>query len=203
MSEHYQLKQDLNEAARMADALQNYVRGPELYGSVGGGFFVSGSMPSLTIGALLLRLRRLHALRAGLDSAEVEKLRSAQQRHELVRRDWRHHYEEKMLREARSRLEAIRPFFKECADSPAKCPNLYRPELLRRTIVQELLRELEQLDLRDPEIIDLTRTIDGRLRSLVQPAPFYWDAALEGVYPPDEFWWLYARPPQEDDAENE
>jgi hypothetical protein len=53
------LERDLNEARDMANGLADYVRGDQLYGSVGGGLFGSGNKPALTVGALLLRLRRL------------------------------------------------------------------------------------------------------------------------------------------------
>ena len=54
---------DLKEAQAMTNALEGYLLGDELYGRVGsGGLFGGGKMPALTIGALLLRLRRLRVL---------------------------------------------------------------------------------------------------------------------------------------------
>ena len=60
---NYDRSKDLNEARKMADSLEPYVLGDQVYGSVGGGFFTGGNMPSLTIGALLMRVRRLREWR--------------------------------------------------------------------------------------------------------------------------------------------
>ncbi|MGV2437752.1 MAG UNVERIFIED_CONTAM: hypothetical protein LVT10_24980 [Anaerolineae bacterium] len=49
-----------------------------------------------------------------------------------------------MEREAHSRLDAILPFFKECQQTPAQCRSIYLPEVLRRTITQEILTHLSQ-----------------------------------------------------------
>lgn len=194
MSSRYQIDADLREAKALAEGLKGYLRGPELYGQAGGFF---SSMPSLTVGALLLRLRRLQALHPQLDSRQRAILEQVVQQHDEAQREWRQHYERKVIREAQSRLEAMRPFLKEASDQPRQAANLYPPEMLRRTIVQELFRwaEAQAVDLGDSRA--LARSIDDRLRTIARPADFQWAALLAEVYPAAEFWWLYARP-QED-----
>ncbi|MCS6835999.1 MAG: hypothetical protein NZ750_08285 [Anaerolineae bacterium] len=195
MSSRYQIDADLREAKALAEGLANYLRGPELYGQAGGFF---SSMPSLTVGALLLRLRRLEALRSQFDSRQRTVLDQARRQHDEALREWRQHYEQKVIREAQSRLEAMRPFLKEASDEPRQAANLYPPEMLRRTIVQELFRWADEqaVDLGDSRA--LARSIDDRLRSIARPSEFQWAALLAEVYPAAEFWWLYARPPQVD-----
>lgn len=195
MSANYQIDQDLREALAMVKGLESYLRGTELYGNAGGGFF--SRLPALTVGALLMRLRRLDALHEQLTSAQVSQLQEAQQQHALIRREWAVHYDEKVLREVKSRLDAMRTFFKECADSPKQAPNLYPPEASRRTIAQELVRVLSRDDTYalDKELNDKLMATDTRLRQFAKPSPFIWSSQLEPVYPPAEFWWLYAKPP--------
>ncbi len=192
------LKSDLKEAVEMAEHLADYLRGDALYGSMGGGLFGSGSKPPLTVGALLLLLRRLRALQDALTPDQQAQLAKADAQHEAVKREWRMHYDEKRLREANSRLDAMRTFFEECAHSPKTCAANYLPEALRRTIVQELVVTLDADGLLDDDLTRKLRDTDGRLRRHTRSADFVWAAQLAPVYPRDVFWWLYARPPVSD-----
>lgn len=195
MAATYDISKDLKEASAMARGLSDYVRGDELYGNAGGGFF--SRMPSLTVGALLLRLRRLHALRGDLNERQQKTLDEAVNAYETVRKEWTTHYEEKLLREAKSRIDAMQGFFRECRDSMSRCAGIYRPELLRRSIVQEIERELQELRVEDDELQDKIRGADGRLRAFLRDDQFQWDERLQDLYPKSEFWWLYQKPPQE------
>ena len=208
MSAQYQIERDLKEAESMADALEEYVRGNQLYGNASGGIFAN--MPSLTIGALATRLRRLDVLRPHLSAKQQETLNHAMRQHTSVQQEWRYHYEEKIKHEAHSRLDAMRTFFRECADSTRLCASVYPPEVLRRTVVQEVLRLMNELNIsmqdKDAEnnngddLETKLRGTDSKLRGLVKPHPFLWDDILQPAYPKDEFWWLYNKPPSPDDA---
>lgn len=201
MSElYYSIERDLREACAMADALADYVRNDQLYGTVRGGLFGSGSMPSLTPGALAMRLRRLQAVRLRLDDRQQEQLETARARQESVMSEWRMHYEKKLLHELGSRLDAMRTFFQECEESQRLCASAYRPEALRRTIAQEVLLQMERLHIRpDQEMQRKIRDTDGRLRGFVQPTDFLWAAPLQPVYEKAVFWWLYHAPPYPDE----
>lgn len=199
MSEHYAVDQDLKEAQAMAKGLTPYVHQDTLYGSVGGGGFLTpNKMPALTIGALLMRIRRLDALSEQLTGGQTAELEQIKARHEEVRKEWRVHYEQKLLREANSRLDAMRTFFEECAEDPRLCANAYRPEAARRTLVQEVLFEIAHLGIEDDDLKRKVGGTDGNLRRYIQPADFLWDAVLQPVYPQGTFWWLYSRPPLPD-----
>lgn len=193
MSNPYEIEKDLREVATLADNLEAYVRGRELYGNAGGMF---GNLPSLTLGAVLLRLRRLHALRGQLTDAQRATLERAQIQYQHVKREWRVHWEEKALREAHSRLDAMRAFFQECAQSARACAGNYLPEVLRRTIVQELLDELESAKVLDADLDAKCKQTDSKLRGYVRTSTFIWADTLQKIYPQDDFWWLYHRPPQ-------
>ena len=59
---NFTIERDLNEARIMAEALVPYAYEDTLYAKIGGGFGLKGAIPALTVGALLLRIRRLQAL---------------------------------------------------------------------------------------------------------------------------------------------
>lgn len=194
MSASYDFAKDLREAKLMTDNLGSYVRGTELYQTVGGFF---SKMPSLTVGAVLMRLRRLDELHGYLDDTQRQTLADIRTKFEAVRDDWRLHYEEKLTREAHSRLDAMHNFFRECGDSPPNCAGLYRPEILRRTIVQEIVYECATLKLNEPDLIQKVRATDGKLRGVLRSADFQWAAVLRPAYPETDFWWLYNAPPSD------
>ena len=196
----YTIERDLREARAMADALIPYVHENRLYGTVGGGgMFGGGKMPSLTIGALLMRLRRLRALEDRLTDSQRAALAEIEARHEEVRKEWTVLYTEKLNQEANSRLKAMAQFFEECDDSPRICPNIYLPETLRRTIVQDITAALDTLGAESTDLSRAIRGVDGKLRRFTEPSEFVWAQALEAAYPREVYWWLYAKPPKVDE----
>ena len=195
MSEvNYSIDRDLSEAQAFADHLVPYVYESELYGSIGG-MFGSGSMPRLTLGGLLLRLRRLHALEDQLTPEQRTQLAAVDAKTENVRQEWTVHYDDKLVQEAISRLKMIERFFDDCADDPRTCAANYPPEAMRRTIVQVIADALAEPN---AEIDQKMRKVDTMLRRFTQPSDFIWASALQPAYPPDAYWWLYAMPPKTD-----
>jgi hypothetical protein len=192
MSEtRYTLEQDLKEADAMADALVPYLQQDQLYGTLRQGWLAMNQMPSLTVGALLMRLRRLRALADRLTPEQVAQLTAAETATETARREWKLHFERKMTYEAQSRLKAMSTFFEEMRDEPRTAVNSYLPEALRRTIVQEIVLALPAAD---AALSAEMQRVDGLLRRWTQADTFLWDPILQPVYPQGEFWWLYVRP---------
>lgn len=193
MSEtRYSIERDLKETSAMANALTPYVHEDQLYGKVGGtGLFGMGQMPSLTIGALLLRLRRLSALSDQLTPEQRSALDTAITQHESVRREWSLHYTQKLAYEAKSRLKAMDTFFDEMRDDPRMAAQSYLPEAQRRTIAHEIVAALPEPD---DEVTKAIKRADTALRRWTMPDSFLWDSVLEPVYPQSAYWWLYVRP---------
>jgi hypothetical protein len=194
--QNYTIDQDLKEAEAMVKGLESYLQGDDLYGKVGGGgLFGGGNMPSLTVGALVMRLRRLHLFREQMSHAQRARLDAITTQHDSIRKEWRVHYEAKLLREANSRLDAMRGFFQEIQDSPSMAAGIYKPEIQRRTIVQEILTEMESLGIQSADLDGKVRQIDSRLRSAApEQTAFLWADALQSAYPQREYWWLYTKP---------
>ena len=192
MTQQYELERDLREAEAMGAGLARYVRGERLYGSVGGGFSFQG-MPALTVGGLALRRRRLGLLAQG--TGQRRRLAALEERCEEAREAWPRHYRDKMLREANSRLDTLRRYLQDEAGSSATAGRNWPPELLRRSIVEELRRALAREGVVDAALEAKTRLGDGLLMAIGdERCEFQWDAQLEAVYPEADYPWLYRRP---------
>ncbi|MFZ4814340.1 MAG: hypothetical protein ACOYL5_07385 [Phototrophicaceae bacterium] len=191
----YDIFNDLTDLEQMVRALPNYLRGNQLYGSIGGGFFTGGNAPSLTVGAILLRMRRIEALTAHLSDRTRQSFATTKTEHQAIYTKQSTLYQQWMLREASSRLDAMTTFFEECRQSGENCPRIYPPEVLRRTIVQEICNALTEFGVQSAELTTKANGIDRRLRGMLRPTAFVWDAQLEPVYPATSFWWMYMAPP--------
>ena len=192
--QNYNIEQDLYEAEAMAAALEPYIYEDKIYHNLGGRGLFKRALPNMTLGAFILRLRRLRALELKLSGEQSQRLRAIEARHEAVREEWRVHYEKKLIAEAISRLNAMRTFFEECAEKPQQCRNIYMPEAFRRTVVQELVAVAEDMDIESAELRQKLGYTDIQLQGLLHPDDFIWAEILEDVYPREVFWWLYARP---------
>ncbi|MCY3779214.1 MAG: hypothetical protein OXG78_02805 [Chloroflexi bacterium] len=194
MSREYSLERDLAELEQMAERLEEYILSERLYLPLSAGYARSSTLPQLSIGMLLLRRRRLKGLRASLNPAQQKRLDAALQQHDAVQREWTVHYEHKLKGELPARLKQMRAFFRDCQDNPTGCASAYPPEALRRAIVQEILLALEEFGYERRDITPGVEQTDIALRRLVRSAGFIWSSLLKPLYPPSEFWWLFARP---------
>lgn len=191
----YNIDRDLDEAKALADHLIPYVYENELYGSIGG-MFGSGTMPRLTIGALLERLHRLHALEGQMSDAQKAQLSQIEQQKEKARSEWTIHYNDKLVQEAHSRLKMIERYFGDCEEDPRTCAPNYIPEANRRTIVENIVQELAHTGGSAAEVQSAAQKVDMRLRRYAEPSEFIWASVLQTAYPQAEYWWLYAKPPR-------
>ena len=161
------------------------------------GMFGGESMPGLTIGVLLLRLHRLHALESELSADQKAQLSAIDAQNESVHKEWTVHYNEKLLQEGYSRLVMLERFFDDCEEDPHTCANNYLPEATRRTIVEEIANALQHhYGAMDTELNSAMHKIDSKLHHYTQPSDFIWTAALQSAYPKAVYWWLYSKPLQ-------
>lgn len=186
---NYSIDLDLKEVKAMVDLLVPYIYENDLYGKI------NIDSARLTPGSILLRLRRLAAMRDQMTSSQAAQFDKINTKNEAVLKEWNVAYGKKMLREIESRLRDLQTYLGECKDDPKLCANAYNPEALRRTLIAELLAALPQ-DVDSTEIKTTVKSIDSGLRRYIREAPFFWDAALQPIYPPETYWWLYGRPPQ-------
>lgn len=184
----YNFQKDLRTLVSMAERLEAYVRDDEIYGNQGS----FAGLIAVTIGGILMRIRRLNALREFIGKSKQAALDLVIQKHESVYQEWTVHYEQKILAEAHSRIDRIAQFIEEYHDDGYTTIIAFEPERMRRTILQEILYMMQRINLQDDALMKKIDTTDERLRAIVVDAPFQWHPKLETVYSPDEFWWLYS-----------
>ncbi|GAB1420679.1 hypothetical protein MASR2M15_07900 [Anaerolineales bacterium] len=201
---HYSIEQDLTELKGMLIGLEDYIQGNQLYGNSGHGAFGSGNLPSLTIGSLLLRMRRLSEFQSEMTDKELNTFNNLRASYQEIHQRWKNLMEAKMEHEINSRLDTMQAYFKESIENPALGASAYPTEAQRRTITQELLRILDQTGIDKKPLLRKAQQMDSKLKQFVQVKGFIWDDRLKEVYPADEFWWLYIRPPyaEEDERDN-
>jgi hypothetical protein len=194
MSERkYSIESDLKEAQRMVEALESYVYQDQLYMPISGGGIFS-PMPALTLGAVLMRLRRLRALYDQLTPVQQTTLEGLEAQNEKVWNEWRVHYERKLAEEAQSRLKLMGSYLQDCKEDPRACAANYPAEALRRTIIQEIAEFMEERGIHSAEVDRGIARVDSPLRGYVKPGGFLWSPTLQPIYPKEPFWWLYSEP---------
>ena len=186
---NYSIDLDLKEVKAMVDNLIPYIYEDELYGKI------TIDSARLTPGSILLRMRRLSAVRDQMNSNQAAQYEKFNAQNEAVRKEWGVAYGKKMVQEAESRLRDLETYINECKEDPKLCANAYNPEALRRTIVAEIIAALSP-DIDNKALISKIRSVDGGLRRNIREVPFIWAQTLQPAYPHDSFWWLYGRPPQ-------
>lgn len=169
----------------MASNLTPYLYEKEVFGELG------GSLPKLTIGGLLLRLHQLEHLAPTLSPDQQSRIHDARINFEETRAEWAVHYEEKVLQEMESRLNAILYYLDECAKQEADCAAGWLNEAEKRTIIAHLHDIATQDDFLTSEISQLLAQVDGKIRRHFRTGDFLWDAILQDAYPHEDFWWLY------------
>lgn len=187
-NQNYNFDRDLYELTTMASSLEKYIQDDDVFHNPQGMF---SSMPPMTLGTFIMRLRRLSALQSELDVASRTQLSHAVQEFEKVQRDWQEHYKQKLEQELRVRLDSIQTFFGELSDDPEKAVDDYYPELLARTVIEELLIQASDDMSVDANLLDEIHNIDEQWDSISHDSYFHWDERLRPAYPQDNFWWLY------------
>ena len=194
MSSCYSLARDLDEFEQMVERLEDYLLGDAMYLPLGGGFFRGSSTPQMTLGALLLRRRRLRHLRAKLKRADAVRLDAALAQHGRLQQEWTLHYDKKLRQEVPLRLRVMAGFFRECSENPRDCASAYPVEALRRSIIQEIMLAMAEFGYDKGDLSAAVRPADQALRRILRAGEFIWSPVLEEVYPRTMFWWLYGSP---------
>ncbi len=194
MSSRYSLPRDLDEVEQMVERLEDYLLGDAMYLPIGSSFFRQSSTPQMTLGALLLRRRRLCRLRSKLKRADGFRLNAALAHHDQQQREWTLHYEKKLRQEVPARLRVMAGFFRECSENPRDCAGAYPVEALRRSIIQEILLAMAEFGYERGDLSAAVRPADQALRRILHAGEFIWSPVLEEVYPRATFWWLYGSP---------
>ena len=185
----FDLERDVRTVQEMAARLVPYIYENELYGQM------PGDLPRLTVGGLLMRLRRLSAVSDLLKPAQRTALQAAQEQLDKVRKEWAVAYEGKLQQEFKARISGVEQFLSECGESPRSCFDNYPSGIEKRVMAEELRDEATARNALPSEFQAALTNVDNKLRRYVKKGGgFIWDERLETAYPPDKYWFLYVTP---------
>lgn len=186
----WDLNRDLRTVSEMSERLVPYVYEDELYGTM------PGDLAKLTVGGLLMRLSRLQGLKDTLTADQQAQVEAAQARLDSARKEWAVHYEGKMTREAKARMQTVENFLNDCVENQKLCAENYASQMEKRVILDALATESQRINFPIEVLDERLQRLDNAIRRFVEKGTFRWDARLEKVYDADRFWYLYAFVPK-------
>jgi hypothetical protein len=156
------VQQDIQYLEASLASLEDYLHSKELYYPVG------LHLPQLTLGGVLLSLRRLYGSAEG-SRYEIQI--------EAIRTEWRSAWDAKADREVRARSELWRNYLSEYRSDPRGSARLYPQQVRYRAMITMLGSESDAQD--------------EYLRSIFLPGAFVWEAEIQAAFAPQSFWYLY------------
>jgi len=177
------LAYDVHFIQEAGKSLKDYLLADTLY------WPISASPPpgerafdKLTIGGLLLSLRRVEALGK---SGDIAKARDQINR---VTDHWKAAWERKIERETRTRIREWVRYLGRVNDSPEEEADYYQYEVRKRVILQLLSEHSDSITVTDEDQISIT---DHWLKNVLKESAFIWQAELASGFPEESYWFLY------------
>lgn len=136
---------------------------------------LTGSLPRLTLGGLLLAKRRLEA---GNHAPHLTRKLAA------VKEKWRAAWIKKAAAELDARLTLWRNYLNDLQNDPEEYATDYPREVRWRVMIALLVDEAEQTP---PELAALDQSLRVKLRA----SEFVWDDSLKSEFDREKFWFLY------------
>ena len=149
-------------------------------------------IPRLTIGSLLLILDELSAGEAALPDAPRARLSRAQTVWQACRARHVVALERKAGREIEARLKLWQAYLTDLSEKPESAAD-YPGEVRNRLMISRLMGVIHAREW-PAQLEARLQASDRRLQSVFRKGAFALAAALERVYPPFEFWFLYGAP---------
>lgn len=168
------------------DELESYLLSEELFWPVTGSDASGNAFLKLTIGNLLLSLKKLETLADGgyLTSGQQGELDRIEQEVEATRHKWQVAWEQKADREFKFRFRQWGDLLQDIRRDFGNQSAYYRHEVRVRVLLS-LLSEFTA----DIEGSDLDK-LDVPLQKVLKHGDFIWEDELAAGFPEDEFWFL-------------
>lgn len=183
---------DLAVIEAMSNELENHLVANEVYRTIIIDSDGSGQPHKMSLGELLARLNRLMAERPNLPPETKNRVDNVLAQFETTSHELLSRYHELLVREVRTRLNALRWFLEDCAEDRERCRSEFPFEMRNRQRITEIVKALG--DALPAELADEIAEVDARIRNLTHEAEFTWQDKLQIVYPEDAYWYLYVLP---------
>lgn len=181
----FNLDRDVDVLAAMASNLTPYLYEGEMFG------YLSGDLPKLTLGGLLLRIYRLTRLEDALDAEQQSLVQDARINLDAARSEWAVHYETKLVRELTYRIDAFGRFLRDCSYDMNNCALDFPVQAEKRTMAKHLVDELTRHGELPANLVTELTALDAHLQRIFRAGDFITDGRLAPIYPREEFWWFY------------
>jgi hypothetical protein len=145
--------------------------------------------PQLSLGALLVTLDELRASEAEGDAPIQSGFQAVERDFDRIAQKWRAAAERKASAESSQRLSIWRAYLHELDEGHADAAD-YAGEVRQRVILSRLLG-IARADPHARDTASAVEASDQVLRRRFAPGEFIWDIRLRGVYPKEDFWFLY------------
>ena len=180
------LAHDLAVLKAMAEALPTALLAEGVFWPLGG----PSDFPQLSVGMLLLTQARLQAAEVALTPAQRTERDAAERAGEITLARWPVAAENKAAHELRVRLNSWAAFLQDCREASAA--DVWPSAVTHRAIAALLLQRFPHLA-ESAEALRLP-ALDAALRTYLRPGPFVWAVVYQTGFPPEAFWFLYAKP---------
>ncbi len=153
------------------------------------------NMPPMTIGGVLMRLRRLNVLREQLNAEEQHRLETAGSAFDAALFEKVVRFEQRAHDELHTRLREWTTYLRDVPSKSAAAVDNYAGKVDGRVVIDELVAKLGEPPYQQaPRLAADIAAVDNRLRALWVPGGFVWDPVWEAAYAPNRFWYLYGAP---------
>ncbi len=170
-----------------------YLKSPVVFWPLSGRLAGGGEPPALTLGGLQLVRRRLAARQSQLAPADLTAYAQLDSQAETWLNRWPANIANKASREISSRLNVWASALDEASESPSAFAENYKSTVSNRAYLALLTPLAGDTPDAAPALAKLS-ALDGRLRRLIIPGDFVWEADLAPAFDRDEFWFLYGKP---------
>ncbi len=191
------ITRDAALCAAMADELDDYLKSDELFWEPSRRRPGGPDLPKLTLGGLLLALRRLETLRDYLTPDQSHALTRARRELDYQKRQRRTRYQNKLARDLRSRLDAWAWYLDDCQQQGEAVVAHYTRQVETRVKADLLLDEAGEIGLDVAELRQRQTALDERLRADFHSGDFCWTGELTAGFPAQRFWYLWGQPRKE------
>lgn len=170
--------------------LENYLLSDVLYYPITseGGRQLSGDTTRLTLGNLLLSVRRLEVVTIP-DTHKTDAAEHLGQVEHLHAR-WQANWKKKVSAEIPNRLRLWKNYLDDWQENSSSAAGEYRYNVRLRVILELLFVETDELFVQEKVLI---HALDSRLKAKGTTGPFIWDQQYQSAFPMDPFWYLYLK----------
>jgi len=170
--------------------LEDYLLSDVLYYPVtaDGGRQLRGDTTRLTLGNLLLSVRRLEADALPEDIRNKADEAIGQVNH--IRNRWQSNWKRKAGLEIQNRLRLWKNYLDDWRENSPSAAGEYRYNVRLRVILELLFSESDELFVQEHELL---RSLDSRLKAKGTAGQFIWDSRYQNVFPTDRYWFLYLK----------